>query len=471
MIELEYRQAVEEGDDPGPWIAGGTLDQGTPLTISPLIEGVSYEARCREVLADGTFSPWAYAQRTRAATAARSDANGVQIAPPTPQNPRIDRDGCFAFDYPAESSPPGVMFEIRSAPGDYAAHDAMQLAHDGVVGPQSYSLCGVPRGERTISVVAVMPNGARSDPAQLLVDRGAFDEGKDVEIESHAEGPAFAGTKTNATVSGTTLLQDAASGAYGPPAAPAYGVSTDHPYDGTVATAQYQFTASPAASGDDGRVLTLNPDIDVRNWQIEWRPTYDDTAGAYGASGDPAYGAPADPVYPEGMWLRWPGSLPVRSTLGDVDIRITMPGGSDPAAALNDLAWRVTRPSVPGAGSHVVIGPSVTVAAIPAGVTEVPGTYRVKASLGAAIDCRVSARVTAGSTPTSAVLYLEYSTDESSWSTLTTNQASIKDPGTIATTWESVPAGAKADVYVRAVTKDGNVSDSATFSNVELQIR
>lgn len=119
--------------------------------------------------------------------------------------------------------------------------------------------------------------------------------------------------------------------------------------------------------------------------------------------------------------------------------------------------------------SHTLIGTTLTVTNIPAAVTEFPGLYRTKLDLTNADQVRLVARVgVAGSA--SAVLKAQYSTDESAWSDLTPT-ASLAAVATPATAWAAVPAGAKADVFIRLVTSGGDGAADPQVRQVQLQVR
>lgn len=476
MIQVEYREAPTAGFEAPLWRSAGTMEIGAELELPNLIAGTSYEVRAREVREDGSYAAWTYSEPVEAALASR-EAAGAEEAPASPQNVRIDRDGCLAWDYPAAASlPPGVTlagFEVRTAPDTYDVHDAMQPVHDGLVAPGApVSLCGVPRGTRTMSVVAVLSSGQKSDPAQAVIYRGPFDEGADVVIEGpHNEHTGFSGTKTNCSVSAGVLTQSTQTRIYGPRTAHAYGASATTVYSARYPDATYVFRATVAAAptSEDGQLLTLDATCTGLNWRIEYR-THVTSSVAYGSSGDPAYGEKWEPAYGDLTWRRWPGSLPVRAA-DDYDFRLTMPGGAKAAGTCTALSWRVTRPSSPAAMSHALISETITITNVGPALAEVPGAYRTKTDLSAAKSIRCVCRVSTAAATGTPDLYLQYSTDESTWATLTSNKVNLETTGTQATSWEAPPAGALADVYVRAVTKDGNATDDPVITNVFLQVR
>ena len=471
MIELHYRQLQDDGADPLPWISAGAIAMGVPFAITDLVEGATYETRCRQIYDDGSFSDWITAPATQATRASQSGSDDQEVQPTPPQNLRIDRDGCLAWDYPEGSAGTGTTFEVRTAPDATTSWNQARPIADTAFTAPPVSLCGVPRGEtRTLLVAAVAPSGVLSDPVALTVNRGPFDEGKDVQVASAAEDPSFSGTKTNCTVVASVLTMSAGSMFYAPKGAKFYAPS-GHAFYGSAkkdARYQWQVTVAAAPPSEDGRILTLAPVVTAPGWFVEYRP-HAAMGKFYNTVGTPFYGPAWGPFYNTGgSWIRWPGSIPVRGT-GSYDFRLTMPGTAQAASTATNLAARITRPSCPGAGSRVVVAPSVTATNFPLGTTEVPGTYRIKTNLATALELRVTARVTSGATI--GKLWLQYSTDDATWSTLSGNFVDLSGAGTEAAAWEAVPAGAKGDVYVRAVTSAGDAAHSATFSNVELQVR
>ena len=122
--------------------------------------------------------------------------------------------------------------------------------------------------------------------------------------------------------------------------------------------------------------------------------------------------------------------------------------------------------------SHAISGALNTWAAMPAALTELGGLThsRMKLDLGSAWQCRLVTRVAIAGL-SGATIRAQYSTDESAWSTLTTNTVSLTNSGTIASAWEDIPAAAKGDVFVRVVGQDGNGIAAVTIGNVILQVR
>lgn len=105
----------------------------------------------------------------------------------------------------------------------------------------------------------------------------------------------------------------------------------------------------------------------------------------------------------------------------------------------------------------------VTWTNMPAALTEFAGLASTRVRGGdwtrftqIRISCLVFTAGTAG-----AVLYMQYSTDNSSWNTLTTNQLSIATGSSAIpmTAWEAIPTGAQIDApYLRWVGSGGDAA-------------
>lgn len=111
---------------------------------------------------------------------------------------------------------------------------------------------------------------------------------------------------------------------------------------------------------------------------------------------------------------------------------------------------------------------------MPAAATELWGTTsaRTKVDLTyvtqARIVCQVRISGVAG-----AVLTVEYSTDGTTWTEISAGTASI-DLGaitTVATAWFNIPAGAKADVFLRVMGSSGDGVADPSIGNLALQVR
>lgn len=67
---------------------------------------------------------------------------------------------------------------------------------------------------------------------------------------------------------------------------------------------------------------------------------------------------------------------------------------------------------------------------------------------------------------------LQYSTDDATWSDLTTNLIDLSSTGVKGSTWENIPGGAQADlIAVRCVAVNGNTTEDPSVKAVALQVR
>lgn len=120
-------------------------------------------------------------------------------------------------------------------------------------------------------------------------------------------------------------------------------------------------------------------------------------------------------------------------------------------------------------------GRETTVGSIPAGIQEIGGviSFRAKYDLANFVQAKVSASVrTAGNSGSH--LRIEYSTDQSSWNSLgagTAPQCLLDATGLQESAWSDIAAAAKADVYIRCVTVDGNGSASPVIGTVIVTLR
>ena len=97
---------------------------------------------------------------------------------------------------------------------------------------------------------------------------------------------------------------------------------------------------------------------------------------------------------------------------------------------------------------------------MPANLNELFGeTVRVQVDLTSASQVRAYAQIGSNYGPSGAIVYCQYSVDGgTTWKGLTSS-ASASSTGAHVSTWATVPSGAKQDVLVRAVSKNGNSSD------------
>lgn len=515
MMQLEWRRQPEPGFEGPEWSRLGPIEAGREVVIDNLTDGDSYEVRVREVYPDGTVSAWTVAEPATAGIGARPAEDGTENQPPPVQNVRIEGDDCLVWDPPPDAPLDGreiIGYEVRHASDDYREHDAATDISSGLVAAPPIPLCGVPRGLRTVSVVPVYKSGTKGDPTYMPVDRGDHDDAEEVSIESHNEHTSWTGTKSNFTPSAGTLTQDASTEFFGAAHEPFFGPPDAEIFAGRYAEASYEFNATPAndpAGADDGRVLTVDISASAPNWRLEYRR--DDTrffgpdneeffdpdpndffTGStvaddfFGADSAEFFGVLGVPFFENIPWLPWPGRMPIRLR-ETLKMRVVFPGGSRPQGVLNTLTWKVTRPpalgvdipqmangvilhtQLPQNGTHLLYEAAVTQVAFPAGATEFPNTQHLKLDLTVTNGVRCVGQVGAAGPPGS-VFRIEYSTDEASWAALTSS-APLGGTGTQVSSWAAVPAGARGDVYIRAVTASGNGIDSATIKMVGLQVR
>lgn len=112
-----------------------------------------------------------------------------------------------------------------------------------------------------------------------------------------------------------------------------------------------------------------------------------------------------------------------------------------------------------------------TVTNIPAGTTEFPAAPRLRTDLSFWTQIQYMASIfivgNAGSN-----MFLQYSTDGSSWSTLTSNTIALNATGApTRTAFENLPAGAKQDVYVRVVTNGGDGASDPIVGYIYMILR
>jgi hypothetical protein len=108
---------------------------------------------------------------------------------------------------------------------------------------------------------------------------------------------------------------------------------------------------------------------------------------------------------------------------------------------------------------------------MPASTTELFGgtDNRSKIDLTEYLSCRVVVAVkVAGAT--GAKIKLQYSTNESSWADLT-GTATVDATGVKVSAWASIPAGALADVFIRAVGLTGDGAIDPNFTSIMLQVK
>ncbi|NUN51423.1 MAG: hypothetical protein HUU06_01370 [Planctomycetaceae bacterium] len=371
--EVEYRQRriADEEDLLGrPWTRHGTVESEVPsVAIEGLADGEEYEVRVREVLEAGSFGEWIFAPPAMTSRGARTGPGGEPLPPPPPRNPRIDRDGCLAWDYP-----PGVEdlrgFEVRHAPEDYRNFGDADPVHEELLAAPPLPLCGVPRGKRTLLVRAVDAVGQASAPVALVVDRGAFDEALPVQVETSAEDPLFPGTIEGGGVIGAELEADLEDRYWlADLGRPYWPQDLADPYWADVpATLRYTFVIEPSAEPSETAILTLDVAAEGRNWKVRYRvmdqpywpenlfdaywpadldtlhwPALDLTAPHWEALTAAFWPEDLSQAYWPGASRRWPGRL-AHLPWHAVHVTVEIPGGQYPLPVLQRARWQLSEP-------------------------------------------------------------------------------------------------------------------------------
>lgn len=104
----------------------------------------------------------------------------------------------------------------------------------------------------------------------------------------------------------------------------------------------------------------------------------------------------------------------------------------------------------------------------PAGPTEFTVPIRSRMDLSSATDLRLNFETT--TLGVTAALRVDYSTNGTTWTT-TGAQVSIGAVGLKTGSWVALPAGAKADVWLRIVAVGGNAVEDPVTRNHEVQVR
>lgn len=120
--------------------------------------------------------------------------------------------------------------------------------------------------------------------------------------------------------------------------------------------------------------------------------------------------------------------------------------------------------------SCMIDGRNITYTNLPAGVTEGANAIRSAQDLTDANEMRIVVGV--GVAGVTGDLKLQYATDAAAtWTDLTTNLIDLSTTGAKTTAWESVPAGAKAVVFIRAVAFNGNGVEDPQIRGCHIQFR
>lgn len=147
-----------------------------------------------------------------------------------------------------------------------------------------------------------------------------------------------------------------------------------------------------------------------------------------------------------------------------------MAGGT---GATNTTFWRGdgtwATPAGGGGSSPIAQGTPVTLLGrfftwtnMPNALTEMAEAPRIKLDLTNATQVCLGASIAVAGAA-GADLLVQYSTDESAWSTLTSNFINVGATGTQRTALENIPAGAKADVFIRLVGQQGSGTADPQF--------
>lgn len=124
--------------------------------------------------------------------------------------------------------------------------------------------------------------------------------------------------------------------------------------------------------------------------------------------------------------------------------------------------------------NHITLSTNVaanTWASMPAAATEFGNTNRSRQRvlLTNAVDARLTIAVsTAGNT--TAVIYVEYSTDQTTWVAMGLSQA-VNVIGAFATAFVTVPVAARGDVWLRLAGSGGNGTLSPVFGAIGVGVR
>jgi len=111
---------------------------------------------------------------------------------------------------------------------------------------------------------------------------------------------------------------------------------------------------------------------------------------------------------------------------------------------------------------------------MPSAVTEIFGgdNRRAVADLTNATQARLVVNITVNGS-TGSKLYVQYSTNNSTWATFTSTTGAAIDSGTLnAETFTNIVAGAKiATCYLRVVGSGGNATADPRFGNIYIEVK
>lgn len=118
-----------------------------------------------------------------------------------------------------------------------------------------------------------------------------------------------------------------------------------------------------------------------------------------------------------------------------------------------------------------LVSAAVTWTNMPSAATEFTGTPRTRYDLTHAVQVRLVVCTATQAGATNATLKAQYSTDQSVWSDLTSALGIATPVGVKTGSWETCPAGAKGDVFLRVLGQNGDGTLDPQFRNVCLQVR
>lgn len=144
--------------------------------------------------------------------------------------------------------------------------------------------------------------------------------------------------------------------------------------------------------------------------------------------------------------------------------------GYDTPTSIRDKISNITFPTL--VPNNYLIAPTNNVwNNMPTALTEVFGNQfrRVQINLSNADAVRLTANITTQGA-INAVLFAQYSLDQSNWNVLTSN-LNLNPIGFKTTSWEAIPSGARGDVYVRMVGQNGDGTADPVICQLAIQVR
>lgn len=309
-IEWQYKPTVELGWRNAPYIAGNE----TSVFIGPVVDGLSYDLRCRAVSQLGARGPSVdiLAYTVIGKTEPPADVTVFTI------------DGTILSWVPV----PDIDlagYELRFHYGNNGDWGTATPMSTGLITESPFDMIARPSGVVTVMIKALDTTGNYSYiPAMIVANLG--DAPLANVVETITFDPAFAGTLGNCTVSAGDLLAGALDSFYDNAVASFYGADTDPLYlTSAYGVMAYTTPDTYIGSALAGSVATLVIDYAGSSLLIEYRLANPDPK--YGPPADSFYGNPADEFYPgQGVWMPWPGQI---TAVNDVhQFRITIGSGA-----------------------------------------------------------------------------------------------------------------------------------------------